>query len=334
MDVVLAQLVANEIARGIIYLLIFSVSLRCFHRLSQLLNDFFVSRYYGVNRTRLIDYVVNSFGRVAYEVPFEAVYFLFMLLILHYTGTLAFVFVWLFASIVSMQQQLYGYLSIPGADPKLTELEENETAQKLRSYCERVGFPFEQIRIYSIATFSGLSTSAALGIGKRRTLVLFDTMFEHLTTDEVIAIAAHEIAHHQLEHNRSRMYQLILWDAMFWLGFGVFMQWHELFAAAGIPGTPIHVGYAVFVLMISPVWFILDVFKYIPWREHEFEADAHAAGPLGTADNLISALTKLTVANRTNPLGHGASSTHPSLLERIDALKSSATSQIRSVEPE
>ena len=333
-DVFLAQMVANEIARGIIYLIMFHQFLRCFHRMELLLNDFLISRFFGLNRTRLSVYIRNVIGSIVYEVFTEAFYFLALLLIFDATGPWAFVLAWIFTAVLTMQQRISEAPPVPGSDTTLHSLGSNETSQKLRSYCEQVGFPFEQIRIQATAQFSGVATSAALGIGKRRTVVLSDTMFEFLTTDEIVAVTAYEIAQHQLEHNRLRLYQLIFWDAMFWMGFGVFMQWGDVFAAAGIAGAPIHVGYAVYSIMMSPLLAILDVFKYLPWREQEYVADARAVGQIGKAGDLISGLTKMTVANRMSLKGDMTPRRYPSILERIEALKSNPVSQNRLVKPE
>ena len=79
-----------------------------------------------------------------------------------------------------------------------------------------------------------------------------------------------------------------------------------------------------FSLLYSPIDLFMSFISNLLSRKHEFEADAFAKHHIGTANDLIKGLKKLTVSNLGNlnprPLIVWLSYSHPPILKRIQKL--------------
>jgi STE24 endopeptidase len=165
------------------------------------------------------------------------------------------------------------------------------------------------------------------GLGPSKRIVLFDTLLEKLTREEIIAVLAHELGHFKLRHvlRRALAYfgiSLLVLAFLGWLfgegwlyqGFGI-----DPALARDMPLTGLVLFFLVFPLVST--WF-----RAIPnqvSRRQEFEADAYAAD---TADarELASALAKLHRDNAAtltpDPIYAAVNHSHPSAAQRIARL--------------
>ena len=110
-----------------------------------------------------------------------------------------------------------------------------------------------------------------------------------------------------------------------WLvGQGWFLQ------AFGFSIGSIVPAFLLFGLLGGTVTFWLSPLKNLWSRRYEYEADAYAAEAMREASSLIAALRKLNEKNLSNltphPLYSGFYYSHPTLLEREQALANTASS--------
>jgi len=155
--------------------------------------------------------------------------------------------------------------------------------------------------------------------------VLFDTLVKNHTTDELVAVLAHEIGHYKLRHIVQHLVGAIL-------NIGVFLflaQWmiHRvgLYRAFGVREPSIYVGLALFLVLYGPLSRLLGIVRGAQSRKHEFAADRFAAETTGLAHALGDALKKLSRNNLGNlsphPLHVVLYHSHPPVLERVRALE-------------
>jgi STE24 endopeptidase len=95
---------------------------------------------------------------------------------------------------------------------------------------------------------------------------------------------------------------------------------------SGTEGLPVYAGLLFFGLLLTPIELVLSVLMSAFSRKNEFEADAFAAQTTACAEDLISALKKLSLENLSNLTPHPfyvwLHHTHPPILARIAALRS------------
>ena len=206
---------------------------------------------------------------------------------------------------------------------KFTPIPDGELKQRVQALLERTGYESEGVYIMDGSRRSTHANAFFAGMGKRKRVVLFDTLCEMLGHDELESVLAHEIGHFKLRHFRKRFLagaaQALLTLALFaWLRERTWFQ----------PGLGVHspsdatgllllmwVGPA-FSFPIGPIW------NY--WsRRQEYEADAFAAVE-ASAEAMARALVRLTQENAStltpDPIHSAYYDTHPPAALRIGKL--------------
>lgn len=164
-----------------------------------------------------------------------------------------------------------------------------------------------------------VANAIALPSLRRSAILMTDTVLDRLDTDEIVAIAGHEIAHLEF-YNRRRLGWIV--------GTNVVMS----AVAVVVPLVLVRVAPAV-----EPTWLLLwavPLLIVLKWQvrhrqRDETDSDLRAIQLAGDADALIRALTKIhSIARyprRWDPKFERAA-THPSLARRIQAIRRAADS--------
>ena len=199
---------------------------------------------------------------------------------------------------------------------------------EVRALAERAGVHVSRVLEVDASRRSSHSNAYFTGIGAVKRVVLFDTLFGHMTHGEILAILAHELGHWRKHHVLLRT----LWS--FAVALGALYLAFRLAPAAGLPGL---VGLEaasfparLFILGVvaSVALFPLTPLSSYCSRRHEWEADRYATELQRRPEELASALRKLASENLSNlhphPLYAAFYYTHPPMPERIRRLESRA----------
>ena len=162
------------------------------------------------------------------------------------------------------------------------------------------------------------------GLGPKKRVVLYDTLIDELTEEEIVAVLAHEVGHYKKRHTlRSMAVSAIQRGVLFWF-FSLCVNDAALSEALGGDRAYFQLGLIAFAILYSPVNLILGTGMNVWSRSNEYEADAFAARYY-EGDYLVSGLKKISVKSLSNltphPLYEYIYYSHPSLLKRIDAIK-------------
>ena len=226
----------------------------------------------------------------------------------------------LFALIISF---LYPFLS--KIFNKFKPLEDGELKEKLTALLEKNGYKVRAIKIMDASRRTTKSNAYFSGFGKMKTIVLYDTLVESMTPDEICAVFAHEMGHgiHK-DTLRNQIFSFIQMGVL-----GVFawltLRTEGLFTAFGF--SEVNYGFAMILIMsvefalIAPLFgLVINYFS----RKAEYRADAQAVKE-GYGEELISALKKLARQNYSDlapsPLLVKLEYSHPTLSQRIDAIE-------------
>ena len=219
-------------------------------------------------------------------------------------------------------QYFYSQLIVPLFN-KQTPLPEGELRTAIEAFAARVDFQLDNIYVIDSSKRSSKSNAYFTGFGRRKRVVLYDTLMEQLTTEEIVGVLAHEIGHYKQHHIiRSSLEGFATNLLMFWL-FSLFIGSSALAAAAGCDAPSFHLNLAVFSLIYTPLNLLLDVLTNVISRRHERQADAFAAAHgMGPAE--ASALKKMSAKSLANltphPLVVFTEYSHPTLYERVKSL--------------
>ncbi len=207
---------------------------------------------------------------------------------------------------------------------KQTPLEEGELKDKIAEVSHKTGFRLDKVYVIDGSKRSSKANAYFSGLGAKKRIVLFDTLLNDLSLDEIVAVLTHEIGHYRKKHIYKGMFISLFTTAFtLWL-FSQFAGSYQLSAALGVSESYFHIALVAFGILYSPISMLLALGGNYLSRKHEFQADAFAAEHYD-AGFLANALKKLSVKNLSNlqphPLYVFFHYSHPPLLERLKALK-------------
>ena len=208
---------------------------------------------------------------------------------------------------------------------KFTPLEDGELKDRITALLEKNGYKVRAIQVMDASRRSTKSNAYFTGFGKMKTIVLYDTLVQSMTTDEICAVFAHEMGHglHKdtLKNQVLSFVQMLILGVLAWLT----LRSPEIFRSFGF--DTVNYGFAIFLIMGVEFALIAPLFGLLAsWhsRRAEYRADAQAVKE-GYGDALISGLKKLAKENFSDlsphPLLVKLEYSHPTLSQRIDAIE-------------
>ncbi len=240
------------------------------------------------------------------------------------TGKYFWLFAWGFVTIFMIfMTMFYSTLIVPIFN-KQTPLEEGELRNSIEKFCAKVGFKLDNVFVIDGSKRSTKANAYFSGLGKKKRIVLYDTLIKDLTTEEIVAVLAHEIGHYQKKHTQKGMVLSIVQTGITFFILGWFIGNPALSEALGVERSAFHISLIAFGILYSPISTILGLGMNILSRKNEFEADAFAKENY-SGTYLASALKTLTVTNlgnlRPHPLYVFFNYSHPPILERLKRLE-------------
>ncbi|QCD45447.1 M48 family metallopeptidase [Campylobacter mucosalis] len=203
---------------------------------------------------------------------------------------------------------------------KVTPLEEGELKSAIENLLIGLGFKSSGVFVMDASKRDSRLNAYFGGLGATKRVVLFDTLIQKLSIDEIIAVLGHELGHFK---HKDILKMIALSAIMLFLFFAIFANIpNSVYESIGVFGGG---GFVVFFLLFSPIFSFLfnPIIGFIS-RKNEFGADEFGAR---TKDkqSMIDALKKLGLENKAFPLSHPLYSaiyhSHPTLFERIEKLK-------------
>ena len=206
---------------------------------------------------------------------------------------------------------------------KLTPLQEGELKTAIQAFAKKVSFPLDNIYIMDGSKRSKKANAFFSGIGKKKKIVLYDTLINNHSTEELVAVLAHEVGHFKKKHIvLSYVISVVqVFFMLFVLSKMVFNA--NLSFALGGGQQAIHLNLVAFGILFSPISGITGLLTSLLSRKNEFEADAYAKETF-SGKALSDALKKLSVDSLSNLYPHPAyvffHYSHPPLLQRLKAI--------------
>ncbi len=203
---------------------------------------------------------------------------------------------------------------------KFTILENEELKESIEKLLSSVGLKTDGVFTIDASKRDNRLNAYFGGLGKSKRVVLYDTLIEKLTKQELLAVLGHELGHFK---HKDIIKNIALTGGLLFLMFALFGNLpQELFTSIGIEKTP----YAIlaFFMIFSPIvsFFYMPIFGYVS-RKNEYHADEFGAACESPVD-LANALQKLANENKSFPKSHPLFimfyHTHPPLVERLKRL--------------
>jgi STE24 endopeptidase len=208
---------------------------------------------------------------------------------------------------------------------KFEPVRDEELKGRIEALTAKAGLKVSAVQQVDASRRSRHSNAYFTGIGRVKRIVLFDTLLEQMTPDEILAILAHEAGHWKKGHIRRRLWSAELLSlAAFFLAFHL-LQWGGLPGLLGLAQASFFAQVVILGFLGSLVSFPLTPFGSWLSRRHERQADRFACRLTGEPASLASALVKLAKENLANlhphPLYAWFHYSHPPIVERVRQLR-------------
>lgn len=290
---------------------------------------FSIEERYGFNKTTKKTFVADQIK--SFLISFllmSGLMSLFILLhqklggwiLLAFTGVLC-VFLLVMFVLTPVLQKIYN---------KFTVLPEGELRSKLLKLLADNGCEVKEIKVVDGSKRSTKANAYFTGVGKTKTIVLYDTLMELMTEEEIIAVFAHEMGHNKHKDMLKGYVTTILNIVVLVAAAYVLVSKPALYADFGYSG--LNYGFAFILLgvvlsVLNPIIGFLNAFLSC---KHEYAADRFAVEQ-GYGEALVSALKKLARSNMVNlcpnPIVVKLTYDHPPMSERLAAITAATEAQ-------
>lgn len=290
----------------------------------QLYSTFVIEEKYGFNkttyRTFFLDKLKGYFLAALIGAPLLS-------LLIYFIDSLGQSF-WIWFAIVAagfilFMNMFYTSLILPLFN-KLAPLPEGDLKTAIKDFARSVRFPLDNIYVIDGSKRSSKANAFFSGIGRKKKIVLYDTLIQKHSSEELVAVLAHEVGHFKRKHVVWGLVLSVLqvFFTLFVLSLMVYDE--NLSLALGGSQHSIHLNLIAFSILFAPISGITGLFLSMYSRKNEFEADAYARQTF-SGQALADALKKLSVDSLSNlyphPLYVFFHYSHPPLLKRLEAIQ-------------
>ena len=316
---------AHPILNALIFFGILMLASDLIHTPFSVYDTFVIEEKFGFNKTTPKIFVFDKLKGWLIGGIIGGGLLAFIIYLYQLTTSSFWIYAWMVLSGFSVFMVLfYSNLIVPLFN-KQTPLPEGELKNAIENFASKVGFKLDNIFVIDGSKRSTKANAYFTGLGAKKRIVLYDTLINDLTMNELVAVLAHEIGHYKKNHVLWSLLIGIVQTGVMLFIFSIFVGSPDLSAALGVPTPSFHIGLIAFGILYSPISLITGLAMNILSRKNEYQADAFAAKYFD-GNELASALKKLSVNNLSNLRPHPAyvffHYSHPTLLQRISALKS------------
>lgn len=230
------------------------------------------------------------------------------------------IYAWVLVAVFMLFMNLFYSTLIVPLFNKQTPLEDGELKSEIEKFAEKVDFKLDNIFVIDGSKRSTKANAYFAGFGRTKRIVLYDTLINDLSTEEIVAVLAHEVGHYKRKHTIFNLISSILLTGVTLFVLSLFIDNQLLSQALGVEQPSFHIGLIAFGVLYSPISEITGLLMNIVSRKFEYQADNYAKEHYG-ATSLITSLKKLSKNSLSNLTPHKTyvfvHYSHPTLKERI-----------------
>jgi STE24 endopeptidase len=292
-----------------------------------LYRNFIIENRYGFNTMTAKLWLTDLAKTIAISMVFGAVVIVTALSIIQLSPDWWWLQVWAFLLVFGV---FVMYISPYVIEPlffKFQPLAVEGLEERIRTLMGKAGLAVSRVFQVDASRRSRHSNAYFTGIGRVKRIVLFDTLIQQMTQDELLAVLAHEVGHWKKRHVLKR---IALSEAAAFAGLFLasrLLRWEGLPGLLGLGDLSFYGRAIILGFLGSIVLFPLTPLSSFLSRRDEWEADRFASDLTENPGAMASGMVKLSRENLSNlhphPLYAKFYYSHPPVVERIKKLRSS-----------
>jgi len=291
-------------------------------------NTFKIEKKHGFNQQTYGLFLSDKLKGIALTCVIGGPFVALMLKIIKMGGENFYIYLWAFMFCFSVFMMTIVPVVIMPLFNSYEPLKDGSLKTNIYDLAGKLNYPLKNLFVMDGSKRSSHSNAFMFGFGSNKRIVLYDTLLDQVSNNEILAILGHELGHWKLGHTLTNF---AVTQVYFGAAFYFFSQCYtskDLYAAFGFNSETSDVPTLIaLMLFFQTLWapvdkilsFILTVFS----RHNEFAADKFSVD-LDMSQDLQSGLCKIHLEN----LGAMCPDTlysmyhysHPPLVERLSAM--------------
>ena len=317
------EVTASTVAQMLIFVALFSLVTTLLEIPFDYYDTFVIEERYGFNHSTRTTFWLDVVKSFFVSLVITSVIMAVIMLLYEAWGNLFWLWAGLIVSAVIIFFSLfYSNLIVPLFN-KQTPLEEGPLREAIERTASKARFSLRNVYVINGSKRSSHANAYFTGFGPKKRIVLYDTLIEQLTTDEITAVLAHEMGHYRHHDILRGLVRSIVTIFVYLFIFSLVVDSEVLSQALGGERASFPLSMIGFGLLLSPVGLVISPISAALSRRAEYRADRFAA-ELGLAQPLIDGLKKLSTNSLSNLTPHPAvvvmTYDHPTLAQRVTAL--------------
>ena len=190
----------SELVTGLCFMGVLMVAKMIIGLPFSIYSTFVIEERFGFNKTTPKTFVLDLLKGLLLGVLIGGPVLAAILAFFMYAGDLAWLYAWIALTLFTLVMQYVAPTWIMPLFNKFTPLEEGELRTAIEEYTQKVDFPLQGLFVIDGSKRSSKSNAFFTGFGKNKRVALYDTLIENHTTEELVAVLAHEIGHYKKKH--------------------------------------------------------------------------------------------------------------------------------------
>jgi STE24 endopeptidase len=313
------------IVQGLVFFAAFSLLVDLFQVPFDLYDTFIIENRYGFNTKTLKLWIADLLKGLVLSALLGGILLGLFLSLATHGGKHWWLWAWVFVGAFELLMMwLYPVILAPLFN-KFVPVENPELVRRVEALMRKAGLRSKGVFKMDASRRSRHTNAYFTGLGRSKRIVLFDTLMDSHTPEEIEAVLAHEIGHWKKKHI---LKQLILVEALSLAGFYLLsrlLPWPFVYQTFGFRGPILYAGLLLIGVLFSPLGFFAHPLEAAFSRRMEREADDYALKSIPSAAPLVNAFKRLAADNLSNLTPHPIYAwfyySHPPLAERIIRLQ-------------
>ena len=316
------------IVQGLVFFAALSLLANLFQIPFDLYETFIIENRYGFNTKTLGLWIADLLKGLVLSALLGGILLGLFLSLATHGGRRWWLWAWVFAGAFELLMiWLYPVILAPLFN-KFVPVEDPELVRRVEALMQKAGLRSQGVFKMDASRRSRHTNAYFTGLGKSKRIVLFDTLMDSHSPEEIEAVLAHEIGHWKRKHV---LKQLILVEILSLAGFYLLsrlLPWPLVYQTFGFPEPLLYAGLLLIGALFSPLGFFAHPAQAAFSRRMEREADDYALKSILSAGPLVQAFKRLAADNLSNLTPHPLYAwfyySHPPMVERILRLQKGA----------
>ena len=286
--------------------------------------QFVIEERFGFNKSTQKTFISDRIKSLILTVILGGGIIYILSLLFHNVGNWFYIAAWVTIIVIILFVNLfYVKLFVPLFN-KLRPLEDGELKDRIIEFAQSSGYEITKISVIDASRRSTKLNAFFSGLGKFKQVVLYDTLIEKMSDDQIISVLAHEIGHCKHNHITKNLFFSIINISIF-LGILLFAVRSDLISQAfGFEEANFGFGLIIFMILITPIGILFGLIRSQISRKFEYQSDRFACihGYQKAMEEALKVLAKENFANLTpHPIYVALKYSHPPIDYRIRAIR-------------